>query len=865
MPQSPAHRSTTSLSQPLVGSTPKQQRRMTSPTTNASLTAPEVPKPQGRPPSPLRNEFVPDTSTGIDPDESFSDDEDDDFENHQKWQERSPSPSSSVSQLAASITQRVGNFLGTMAPRSSGGMPTDAELEAEAERERERSRREAERILTREAEERKLVEERVLEMMNNARSLPPPPSRTGSNPPSPSGSQKDSLSNWWAAAKNKLTPTKDKDSPTPAQQVILDTKAREQEKEKKNKGKEKEKDDEFATNDPAQSLNLPLPPHRKPVPPSPSSPTPSRPSLSNMAPNLTPSPMRSMDPVSSSPSREAPLLYAQFNTQGTLDMPGTLLTIAKRFEKLEKWTVGHVRALEERMSDVERWLVDKEKEKEREKAQADEVSASTHTPSPVPSEITHEIQDLRDGLTELQSRVGSLGREMAKFATSPSNLSSGPSRQPAPVSTAPQTPSTRIVYDVPASPSSPSPLPPLPVVPTTPLQRRLSSTARDSTSPPMVSSKTSGTRLPYPTGDYATPPDSTVPLQGPFASPPHSPPTSLTPIRPLSISGLGQGLGILQTESDSSLRSSASASNTSTHAASPQQQVPASPTLAKTSSSTTSTTTSTPNSLSQSQSQSQSQAQSQAQAHGLPAPRRPLPRPASVSPTPRKRYTVALGEPIVSPPDSQRRPSPRPAISGSPTPTPTPGLKDGDQEDWGLKDETIGKSASARFVHAQPMPTNGDYKSTFGSVTASMPTASGPTPSSSSSSASPSPASKRRLRAQSAYGFIGVQALTQSSQPQPQTPTVAPLRPKLRSRSTERTPGPEQSFPTGRFVDPLVARRQEREKGRGREGEKERMRGVRARRSFRGDTYPVNVGFFLGSPDMVLYHWQVALMVCSNA
>ncbi|KAJ8085908.1 hypothetical protein PM082_004727 [Marasmius tenuissimus] len=32
----------------------------------------------------------------------------------------------------------------------------------------------------------------------------------------------------------------------------------------------------------------------------------------------------------------------------------TLLTIAKRFEKLENWTVGHVRALEERTSDVER-------------------------------------------------------------------------------------------------------------------------------------------------------------------------------------------------------------------------------------------------------------------------------------------------------------------------------------------------------------------------------------------------------------------------------------------------------------------------------------------------------------------------------
>jgi len=64
------------------------------------------------------------------------------------------------------------------------------------------------------------------------------------------------------------------------------------------------------------------------------------------------------------PIREPPPLYTQFTDQGSLDVPGTLLTIARRFEKLEKWTVGHVRALEERMSDVERWLVEKENEKE---------------------------------------------------------------------------------------------------------------------------------------------------------------------------------------------------------------------------------------------------------------------------------------------------------------------------------------------------------------------------------------------------------------------------------------------------------------------------------------------------------------------
>ncbi|KAF8607311.1 hypothetical protein BDV93DRAFT_603928 [Ceratobasidium sp. AG-I] len=56
----------------------------------------------------------------------------------------------------------------------------------------------------------------------------------------------------------------------------------------------------------------------------------------------------------------SPPLYAQFTPTGALDVPLTLLTVARRFEKLEKWTVGHVRALEERMKDVERYLVDKD-------------------------------------------------------------------------------------------------------------------------------------------------------------------------------------------------------------------------------------------------------------------------------------------------------------------------------------------------------------------------------------------------------------------------------------------------------------------------------------------------------------------------
>ncbi|RDB17196.1 hypothetical protein Hypma_001847 [Hypsizygus marmoreus] len=726
-----------SLQPPNTAPVQKQQRRMTSPASNSSLNLPEGRRPQpGRPPSPLRNGFVPDTFTGIDPNmhsDDDGDDDDDDYHRHGADPDRSPSRSSSVSQLASSLSQRVNTFLGNIAsPRSPGSMPTDAELEAEAERERDRSRREAERILTREADERKLVEERVLAMMESTRSLPPPPSRSqtmpNSNPPSPSGSQKDGTS-WWTAAKNKLTPTKEKDPLTPAQQVILDAKTRE--KDKKGKGKDKEKDKEWSAiaqakfSDPAL-LNLsipqpPQPPHRKPVPSSPSSPTPSRPNLSNLPPNLTPSPMRSAEAGSSSPSREAPPLYAQFNAQGTLDIPATLITIAKRFEKLEKWTVGHVRALEERMSDVERWLVDKEKEKEaKEKASLHESSRGT-----TPSYVSQDLHDMRDSIAELQGRVGELGREMAKLATAPSNLSSGPSRQPAPVSVAPQTTSQIIVHDNPEALPLGTPV-------TTPHHSRLVSvTARESTSPPMSSSKSaSGTRLPYPTGDYASPPETSMLAQGAF-SPTHSPPSSITSAtrtRPMS---MGVGLGI------SSSASSTSGSSIS-RAISPPSQT-------------------------------------------LPPPKSAAPRPSSVSPTPRKRYTVALGGPIVAPPELQddrdRERLARPTSSmGTAFFSSSPGPLDEHDEEF--QDETIGKSASAKFASA-----NG-------------------------STASPSPSSNRRLRAQSAYGFSNIQPL--------QTP-VTPLRPRVRSRSTERSvsggggEGGSMGPAGNKFVDPLVLRRQDKE------------------------------------------------------
>jgi hypothetical protein len=43
-----------------------------------------------------------------------------------------------------------------------------------------------------------------------------------------------------------------------------------------------------------------------------------------------------------------------------LDVSGALLVIARDFNKLKVWTVGHVHALEEGVGDIEQWLVEKE-------------------------------------------------------------------------------------------------------------------------------------------------------------------------------------------------------------------------------------------------------------------------------------------------------------------------------------------------------------------------------------------------------------------------------------------------------------------------------------------------------------------------
>lgn len=732
----------------------------------------------------------------------------------------------------------MGTLVNNIHSPRTGHMPTDAELEAEAERERDRSRREAERILIQEAEERRMMEERVMAMFE----IPPRGSPTRAqtmpaampDPPSPSASQKSGVPSWWIAAKSRLTPTKEL---TPAQQVIQETKEKEKQEKKMAKQKEKVKAKESFNEWPASSdakfndpaffnLAAPLPPPRRPMS---SSPVPSTPPAAertmSLPPSLAPSPARPQDGQPASPSREQPPFYAQFNSQGTLDVPTTLLTIAKRFEKLEKWTVSHVRALEDRMSDVERWLVDKEEKK----AAGGEDEASPD----------QAISEIRDEMVELQGRIGELGREMAKMATSPSNLSSGPSRSSAPVSSAPPTTSTIVVHgqttpaSIPVTTTShprvvsstaiPVTAPP-PVAQSHPRTPSLSRRESDTRSPPFVPagvtshSNTPRSRLPYPTGDYATPPDSVLLNQGMF-SPTNSPPSSLNTAshnRPVSVSGL-------PTNSYSLATASGLPRSMSPPAASP------SPTPVGSGGSGNGTTISTTTASSNSNSSSNN--------NRLQQPPQP-PRPSSVSPTPRKRYTVALGAPVTKRRESDISDSAGDPFTTSPGPIHPDELSDSqslsgtyasmseDEERDDAYDETIGKSASRSLKFSRVQTQNASSNSNGNGIGDSL--AVSDTEGTSNQKTSPS---NSRIRAQSSYGTIAgystlnLSAGIVSSPPSMAAPSpITPLRPRIRSKSTERlnvglgiSGGGIESVPTtpsgrgeGKFVDPLLVRKQER-------------------------------------------------------
>jgi hypothetical protein len=752
--------------------------------------------PRPRSPSPLRSGFKVDPYTGEIESEDGSDDNDDDPDT--AWGRRSQSPNPSISKFASTFAQRVGSFVG-VASATSPSLPTDEELEREAERERDRSRREAERILTREAEERRLMEEKVLAMLHVTPNSPKhddgSPARSQSMPalepafehPSPTLSQSESggMSSWWTAAKNRLTPTKE--PLTAAQQVIQE--AKDKEKREKKEAKKTEKDRKRSADWPTTPenkfnnptlLSLATPP--KPSPNYTSQSAPSSPTPSIHPPSLLPGPLRLLEgptvsparSTSRSPSREPPPLYAQFKEEGTLDMPGTLLVIARRFEKLEKWTVGHVRALEDRMSDVERWLVEKENDKEGENGAVSKASE--------PTVLEESVNEMRDELVEVQGRIGELGREVAKLVTAPAVLSSLPSRVSAQaVSTAPQTNSSFAIHAQTSSSitvHSHSLPPNTPQSSVSPASSYTDLRRRESLSPPFVPSSAvraepPRSRLPYPTGDY-TSPRSSVTLAQSSISPPQTPPTAST------------------------------SASVSPAAAARPRLVPV-PGLPATS---PPPTTPPPSGLPRT-------------GGTLTAPLQPArPRSSSISPTPRKRYTVALGEPIM-----------KPRASASPPPI---SVGDGDTEEEGSTvDRTIGRSAGRQrqrhaSVSLQPKKDTSQSSSVFGAqrrknvvgLGLANGTATGGDDTDTSADSVPASPPRRNTRTRgSAQTMLPAPTTTTSTvRLTTTTSTTSPLRVRTPS-TTDRNTAPEDeqdplrrtswsSSTSGRFRDPLVVRRE---------------------------------------------------------
>ncbi len=143
-----------------------------------------------------------------------------------------------------------------------------------------------------------------------------------------------------------------------------------------------------------------------------------------------------------------------------------------------------------------------------------------------------------------------------------------------------------------------------------------------------------------------------------------------------------------------------------------------------------------------------------------------------------------------------------------------------DETDDQFADETIGKSAASKLTGVSNGGGGG------GGTT---------TERSNEKSNSPSPRTKRRVRPQTVYDFSSfltqhqqqqVQQRTsqqsfqsQSTQSTQSSTSVAPLRPRWRSHSTDRDRGDRSAAGgkddgrTSRFIDPLVLRKQGRELG----------------------------------------------------
>ncbi|KZT43338.1 hypothetical protein SISSUDRAFT_1057745 [Sistotremastrum suecicum HHB10207 ss-3] len=797
-----------------------------------------------RPPSPLRN------STTASEDGSPESDRhtQDEFEDDDGWMPESPT--SSLSRLASSLAQRVG-FGGT------SRLPTDAELEAEAERERELSRREAERILTREAEERRRVEERVLALLDGSRNAaaPPVPARETQQPLPPAPPSQPSLSSspkdtpgWWAAAKARLTPTKEKDPLTPAQQIIQEAKIKEK-KEKKTRERTKEQewpasaqtkyaDPAFQNLTSASPGKTSTPPNQSPARSQNSTPR-MQPSAPIAVPNrptnntqLTPtsSPGRQMSSMGS-PAPGEPPMYAVYTSMGTLDIEATLMAIAKRFEKLEKWSVGHVRALEERMSDVEKWLVEKEEEKERDKERgrkgwqdSDDVvtkEKSLDDNSSVVEAVTSEMGVMRDELDELRGRVGLLGKEMARLAAapppSPALIAAPPAAKPVAV-TAPLTPiqtpqvgSAQTLQPTIARPEPVEMLTPSPESIPTPLPQQDEFEMVEEEEDHLESS-------PEPVAMPSPPPaPATISVPARAKSPPAE-----SAIKPLQVTrslpsiprfnspvplkaALAPTIGDYSSASDRSRSPSPHPSSTSSYFSARSQartklpyptgdytlidSNPRSPTQSPGPSSSEHVGRNRPTSQATSPVSTLSRSMSPV-ASGLPMPQSFSNRPGSASPnaTPRKRYTVALGGPLIAPPSP----------IGSSFGVQLENAFQADVPDLQLSlddkaEETVGRKQGAVLANSTNINTSESTKM--------------PTLRPKSTSGSPS----NRSRAISSYGFP-----TSGNGPATPSTIAAGIRPRIRSQSTGRTglgiiTTPLTTPNGGKFVDPLVIRKKERD------------------------------------------------------
>ena len=523
-------------------------------------------------------------------------------------------------------------------------------------------------------------------------------------------------------------------------------------------------------------------------------------------------------------------------------MSATLLTVARRFEKLERWAVGHVRALEDRMSDVEKWLVDKERERERDAASSKMTPGSPSDPSaklvekippPPPQvvrevtierqtveidkEVKREVSELKVELGGLRDRVGALAQDMTQLANTLSNTLSH--------SISPSEASgfgiRRIISPGASGPTTPSPrmLPPLPAEQDQPQSPSTHSIAQSETASIISTSTPTRTKLPYPTGDYTSP------------SPPGSP-------RPSASQSVGN-----YTANNASSNISRTRPMSYSGLPIPQTNFSSAVGLPLAADATESTSSSS----------------------SLTRPPSTPPR-SMYTPTPRKRYTAALGQPSSTSPSTSSSTVPSTELHGhlsldekkadfgealfsDPAPlelrtaffsSGRGGCDTEDEDNQPQQQEGVTKdqdNESNAGLHRQE--TIGKTPITLSRLSLSPPPSQNSSPVNINKNATglqrssprPSP-SNPRIRAQSTYGVPGSSASSVVSLSRHErTPGHGSMTPspsaregdsgrkeswRTRSRSIDRVGlGIDSGHGVGNFVDPLVIRKKEREKDRG--------------------------------------------------